>query len=176
MSEKSKARSKAYFDRLEQIKASREYSETTHEKYRDTPYGRGYRDGRNSMAYEYMELEDQVARLTALTRGYVQRMASEPPDMLHGEPRRGRRWGKIRHRVPYVENPDGTWKRAKGQLRLADYAQTVPPKVCENCRHLFVAKRADAKTCSPRCRLALHRKARRGSHPAAPITRRPGEP
>lgn len=28
--------------------------------------------------------------------------------------------------------------------------------VCENCKEVFIASRSDAKTCSVRCRVALH--------------------
>src|ERR1019366_3794899 len=51
--------------------------------------------------YNYAVLEDQVARLTARTRGYVQHTATEPPDTIYGGRRNGRDWGHIRHRVPY---------------------------------------------------------------------------
>ena len=34
----------------------------------------------------------------------------------------------------------------------------LPRAKCANCGHMFFATRADAVTCSPRCRTALHRK------------------
>ena len=38
------------------------------------------------------------------------------------------------------------------------------PVQCENCERWFLPQRSGAKTCSPRCRIALHRKRKR-SHP-----------
>ena len=39
--------------------------------------------------------------------------------------------------------------------RPVDERRPVP---CENCKRWFLPRRSGAKTCSPRCRLALHRK------------------
>jgi hypothetical protein len=85
-----------------------------------------------------------------------------------------------RHRTPYVPTiatPDmgglvdtdhgsfcgplgNGWKRAHGRLTRADYVQAIPPRACDLCGGLFIAKRSDAKTCSVRCRVALSRKRR----------------
>jgi predicted nucleic acid-binding Zn ribbon protein len=63
-----------------------------------------------------------------------------------------------RHRYPYVPNKDGTWtKGRKSTLSRADYVNKIPPKLCPCCGKLFIARRADAKTCSSKCRTALHR-------------------
>ena len=42
------------------------------------------------------------------------------------------------------------------------------PAQCKNCKRWFLPQRSGAKTCSPRCRLALHRKRKR-SH-SRPLT------
>jgi hypothetical protein len=109
------------------------------------------------------DLEDENARLIAKLRGYVLAGSAKGPGVLvrHGTATaRGvnREAYKPRHRHPFVLASDGTWKRAKGRLRLEDWAMRLPPKVCEMCGHLFVAGRRDAKTCSPACRVNLHRK------------------
>jgi hypothetical protein len=119
-----------------------------------------YEEGRLSLMMDYKILEDRVARLTAKLNGYVNRMATEPPDKLYGEPRKGREWRKIRHRTPYIENPDGSWRRVKGQVTRHHYVAKIPPKVCASCGTLFVAKRSDARTCSAACRQALYRNKR----------------
>jgi hypothetical protein len=110
-----------------------------------------------------MDLEHENARLIAKLRGYVLAGSAKGPGVLvrHGTATaRGvnREAYKPRHRHPFVLAPDGTWKRAKGRLRLEDWAMRLPPKVCQMCGHLFVAGRRDAKTCSPACRVNLHRK------------------
>src|SRR5580704_8473161 len=69
----------------------------------------------DALAFAYAQLEIQNEKLKAKLYGYVNRMASEPPGNPKGEPRKGRVWRKIRHRVPYQLNPDGTWRRVKGQ-------------------------------------------------------------
>jgi hypothetical protein len=46
-----------------------------------------------------------------------------------------------------------------GGFRRAFYETTFPPIKCAVCRRNFRAGRRDAKTCSPKCRVALHRKA-----------------
>jgi hypothetical protein len=60
-------------------------------------------------------------------------------------------------RHPFVLGEDGAWKRAKGRLGVEDWATKLPPKTCTVCGYLFVSRRRDAKTCSPRCRTALCR-------------------
>jgi hypothetical protein len=45
-----------------------------------------------------------------------------------------------------------------GGFRVSVYREQFPPRRCANCRQLFLAARADAKTCSAKCRVALHRK------------------
>jgi hypothetical protein len=68
---------------------------------------------------------------------------------------------KPRHRHPFALGPDGAWKRAKGRLKVEDWAKRLPPKVCVTCGRLFVSGRRDAKTCSSRCRTALCRAAQK---------------
>jgi hypothetical protein len=110
------------------------------------------------LAQAYARLEIRNEELLAKVYGYVNRMATEPPGQPKGEPRKGREWRKIRHRTPYVLNPDGSWRRVKGQVTRTDFVAKIPPKVCEVCNTLFVARRIDARTCSPACRTALYRK------------------
>ncbi len=112
-----------------------------------------------------LDLEDENARLIAKLRGYVLAGTAKGPGTLvrHGTASaRGinREAYKPRHRLPFVLDPNGAWKRAKGRLRVEDWAMRLPPKVCEHCGHLFVSGRRDAKTCSTRCRVGLHRKRR----------------
>jgi hypothetical protein len=157
MSEKSRARSAAYkanHERLEKLWA--EQFAATHG---DPVWKAGFDAGTAAIKGAYARLEDQNAKLLAKVYGYVNRMASEPPDKLLGEPRRGNEWRKIWWRTPYLFNEgDGTWTRAKGQVKREDYAQKFPPRACANCGHLFPPARSDARTCSPACRKALQRK------------------
>lgn len=111
----------------------------------------------------YADLENRVEVLTAKLNGYVNRMATEPPGNPKGRQRRGREWRKIRHRTPYQLNPDGTFRRVKGQWVRSDWVQKFPLKVCENCGSQFAAGRSDAKTCSNRCRQALKRQRKAGN-------------
>jgi hypothetical protein len=111
-----------------------------------------------------IDLENENARLIAKLRGYVLAGSAKGPGVLvrNGTAiARGlnREAYKPQHRYPFVLGSNGAWKRAKGRLRIEDWATRLPPKVCEACGHLFVTGRRDAKTCSPRCRTALHRKA-----------------
>jgi hypothetical protein len=127
-------------------------------------YDAGFDAGYKSRDMQFAIQEVAIAKLTAKAFGYVNRMAKEPPWQPHSEPRRGREWRKIRHRTPYIldaSSPNG-WRRVKGQAKREDYVAKMPPKVCEACGHLFVTGRRDAKTCSPRCRVALHRKLKHG--------------
>jgi hypothetical protein len=119
-----------------------------------------------------LDLEDENARLIAKLRGYVLAGSAKGPGVLKPDKlglctARGlsREAYKPRHRRPFVLGPDGAWKRAKGRLRVEDWAMRLPPKVCEACGHLFVTGRRDARTCSSRCRMALHR---RRHQPAPP--------
>lgn len=41
--------------------------------------------------------------------------------------------------------------------KLAHYRKMLPLKTCVVCLHQFIAKRSDARTCSPKCRVKLHR-------------------
>jgi hypothetical protein len=109
-----------------------------------------------------LDLENENARLIAKLRGYVLAGSAKGAGTLvrhNTVTARGiSRWQyKPQHRYPFVLGPDG-WKRAKGRLRVEDWAMRLPPKVCELCGHLFVTGRQDARTCSPRCRTALHRR------------------
>jgi hypothetical protein len=152
-------------------------------------YSRGYGQGRlaalkelgrpDTQAVEQLadnrlasliDLENENARLIAKLRGYVLAGSAKGPGVLvqngTATARGTNRWVyKPRHRRPFVLDKDGTWKRAKGRLRIEDWATRLPPKVCEACGCLFVSGRRDAKTCSPRCRTALHRKGRRATRP-----------
>jgi len=116
-----------------------------------------------------LDLEDENARLIAQLRGYVLAGSRKgpgelKPDNLGLYSARGlsREAYKPRWRYPFVLGPDGSWKRAKGRLRIEDWATRLPPRVCEACGYLFVTGRRDTKTCSPRCRVALHRLKRNG--------------
>jgi hypothetical protein len=95
-----------------------------------------YDAGRASRDAEVKTMAQEIATLTAKLNGYV----------LKGD----------RHRTPHVLKDDGTWTKAKGRVTREHYTQKTPPKVCENCGHLFVA-RAGARTCSAKCRKALQR-------------------
>jgi hypothetical protein len=53
------------------------------------------------------------------------------------------------HRNPYREG---------GGLKQRITSTAFETKICQHCRRAFLSRRADAKTCSPRCRTALHRK------------------
>jgi hypothetical protein len=60
------------------------------------------------------------------------------------------------------------WLKAKNRwdggpdfFRKGDYERAYPPARCENCKNWFLPKRSDAKTCSGKCRVALHRKRQR---------------
>ena len=119
-----------------------------------------------ALRFALLDLEDENARLIAKIRGYVLAGSAKGPGVLKHNgtvSARGltRETYKPRHRHPFVLAPDGSWKRAKGRLRVEDWATRLPPEVCEACRRLFVTGRRDAKTCSAKCRVALHR-ARRG--------------
>jgi hypothetical protein len=116
-----------------------------------------------ALRWALIDLDHENARLIAKLRGYMLAGSAKGPGVLvHNglATARGvnRETYKPRHRYPFVLASDGTWKRAKGRLRLEDWAMRLPPKVCEMCGHLFVTGRRDAKTCSPACRVNLHRK------------------
>jgi hypothetical protein len=165
-SERARARSAAY----KAWEAQRQKEDAEHEAQFEASfpshrasYNAGFDAGYNSRNAQFAWQEIAIAKLTANAFGYVNRMATEPPWEPHTEPRRGRAWRKIRHRTPYIidaDSPNG-WRRVKGQIKREDYVAKLPPKVCEACGHLFVTGRRDAKTCSARCRIALHRKRRR---------------
>jgi hypothetical protein len=50
------------------------------------------------------------------------------------------------------------WDGGPDFFRKADYERAYPPARCENCKNWFLPKRSDAKTCSGKCRTALHRR------------------
>jgi hypothetical protein len=126
-----------------------------------------------TLRYALLDLEDDNARLTARLRGYVLAGRAKGPNVLvrNGTASgRGLNRGsyKPQHRHPFTLDESGDWKRAKGRLKLEDWAMRLPPKVCANCGRLFVRGRRDAKTCSPRCLTALWRAA-----PDGQLERRP---
>lgn len=46
-----------------------------------------------------------------------------------------------------------------GDVRKMLLAEKLPPPIpCTNCKQLFLSRRRDAVTCSPKCRTALYRK------------------
>lgn len=110
-----------------------------------------------------------------LCHGYTVRMASEPPGQPGWPP--GREPRKFRHRRAFV--PDiapaiealirSHWRitneLASGSAPITrrQLIDNTPPKICPNCKALFVAKRADARTCSAKCRVALSRKRRQST-------------
>ncbi len=49
------------------------------------------------------------------------------------------------------------------------------PVQCENCKRWFLPQRSGAKTCSPRCRLALHRKRKAVAKAILQQMRRPAD-
>jgi hypothetical protein len=159
MSKRSEERSAAYHAWQAAV-AAKAAAEAAAFPYDRVSYDAGYHAGHKSRDADFARQEIQIAQLTAKAFGYVNRMATEPPWQPHSEPRRGREWRKIRHRTPYIldaGSPNG-WRRVKGQIKREDYVRKLPPKVCEACGHLFVTGRGDAKTCSPACRVNLHRK------------------
>jgi hypothetical protein len=109
-----------------------------------------------------LDLEDENARLVATLRGYVlSGRAGGAVRLAHAgtaSSRGASRFAfKPRHRHPFALDQSGAWKRAKGRLKVEDWATRLPPKVCAVCKQLFVSGRRDAKTCSPRCRTAFCR-------------------
>jgi hypothetical protein len=127
-----------------------------------------------------IQLEWENARLIAQLRGYVLVGSASGPGVLvrNGTATaRGinREAYKPRHRYPFVLDESGEFKRAKGRLRIEDWAMRLPPKVCERCGRLFVAARRDARACSPRCRTALWERRQDGqdAHPSATLKAKP---
>jgi hypothetical protein len=125
----------------------------------------------NNRLMSLIDLDKENARLIAKLRGYVLAGSVEGPGVLKHNgtvSARGlnRETYKPKDRYPFVPGENGDWKRAKGRLRIEDWATRLPPKVCEACGHLFVTGRRDARTCSPRCRTALYRKGRRARRDA----------
>lgn len=45
-----------------------------------------------------------------------------------------------------------------GGIKAKVFRRVFDTKICANCRRTFISARADAVTCSPKCRTALHRK------------------
>jgi hypothetical protein len=109
---------------------------------------------------ELIELDHENSRLTAKLRGYVLAGSAKgpgvfKPDRWQIHSARGVNGGiafRPTYRYPFVVGPDGEC------LRVEDWATRLPPRVCAVCSQLFVAGRADARTCSSRCRTALHRR------------------
>ena len=127
----------------------------------------------NNRLASLIELENENARLIAQLRGYVLAGSAKGPGVLKRNgtvTARGINYlsYKPTYRYPFVLAPDGAWKRAKGRLRIEDWAMRLPPKVCAACGHLFVTGRRDARTCSPRCRTALHRRHKKEADPLSP--------
>jgi hypothetical protein len=55
------------------------------------------------------------------------------------------------HRHPYTEG---------GGLKQRVMKAVLETIICQNCRRAFLSRRRDAKTCSSKCRTALHRKSK----------------
>jgi hypothetical protein len=49
------------------------------------------------------------------------------------------------------------WDGGSGSIRKEDLEAVTKPICCASCGNWFPAARSDAKTCSQRCRVALHR-------------------
>jgi hypothetical protein len=67
--------------------------------------------------------------------------------------------GELAHQRKLRKRSNELARRQVPQLRK-DWAALFPKRRCAHCNRLFVAARRDAKTCSTRCRTALHRKSR----------------
>jgi hypothetical protein len=63
--------------------------------------------------------------------------------------------------APLPDDRRKLFSKAYGGFRVAAYQEKFPPKKCEHCRRMFLAKRADARTCSDKCRQALSRRSRK---------------
>jgi hypothetical protein len=63
---------------------------------------------------------------------------------------------KIGTKIPEARR--ALFSKGRGGFRIRVYEDKFPSKKCAACRRLFLARRSDAKTCSPKCRVALHRK------------------
>lgn len=50
------------------------------------------------------------------------------------------------------------WDGGSDQIRRADLEAVTRPVKCANCGNWFPAANSRTRTCSPRCRVALHRK------------------
>ena len=83
-------------------------------------------------------------------------------DKLTGTLARDLRWTKedlrkTERRADSYRRELGYWHHSATEIEhLA--RNKLPRAKCANCGHMFFATRADAVTCSPRCRTALHRK------------------
>jgi hypothetical protein len=53
------------------------------------------------------------------------------------------------------------WDGGADVIRKADLEAVTRPVRCENCGNWYPAARSDSKTCTPKCRVALHRKRKR---------------
>ena len=89
-------------------------------------YDKGVAAGRA----ENFWLEHELAIMTQRAFGYVNRTATIKPG--DPKPRQYSEWRKLRHRVPYVLNADGTSRRVRGQIKREDYVRAIPPRVCEH--------------------------------------------
>ncbi len=66
---------------------------------------------------------------------------------------------KVKDLTPSIPpKDDRTSSGEGGGFRRAWYQKRFPSRVCQNCRKHFLSARKDATTCSPKCRVALHRK------------------
>jgi len=99
----------------------------------------------------------------------------DPADLLNYTPGRDTTAAELAQMARQVEWAKDAERKADNRTRaarreLAGYTQDplkrdgwldrakVPLVVCANCKRKFFATRADAKTCSSKCRTALHRK------------------
>lgn len=60
-----------------------------------------------------------------------------------------------------IKHPRKRLFTSGGGFRNAEYQRKFPALTCAHCRRKFLAKRADARTCSPSCRVMLSRARRR---------------
>jgi hypothetical protein len=101
---------------------------------------------------------ERSAELLAALRRYnphdVAALFEPPPPQVWQPPPRPQVKSKYvtDHKNPYREGGRGL----KAKVLQAVFAS----KICPVCRRAFLSRRRDAKTCSAKCRTALHRKSK----------------
>lgn len=66
---------------------------------------------------------------------------------------------KLSNKMPEARR--AMFSKAHGGFKVAVYHEKFPPLTCAHCKRLFIARRSDAKTCSPVCRTLLWRGGRK---------------